>query len=65
MPDQDGTLTAGAVSMPGSAPFPCLIMCPDDSKPGLERISASIENAIGELAQWVNDMDAAREMLLG
>jgi hypothetical protein len=27
-------------------------------------ISASVEIAIGELAQWVNDMDAAREKLL-
>lgn len=60
MPDQDGPLTVGAVSMPGSTPFPCLIVYPDDAKLGFKHISASIENAIGELAQWVNDMDAAR-----
>jgi hypothetical protein len=29
------------------------------------RSSASVEIAIGELAQWVNDMDAASEKLLG
>ncbi|MFO0519369.1 MAG: hypothetical protein ACK515_02955 [bacterium] len=46
--------------MPGSTPFPCLIVYPDDAKLGFKHISASIENAIGELAQWVNDMDAAR-----
>jgi hypothetical protein len=40
-------------------------MYPDDAKLGFERISASIENAIGEFAPRLNDTDAAREKLLG
>jgi hypothetical protein len=51
MPHQDEMFTVGAVSMPGSAPFPCLIMYPYDAKLGF--------------AQRVNDTDAAREKLRG
>jgi len=62
---QDGILTIGAVSMPGSAPFLRLMMYPDGHKLGVERIAASVENAIGKLGEVVNDVDAAREKLLG
>ena len=61
---QDGILTIGAVSMPGSAPFVRLMMYPDGHKLGVERIAASVENAIFRLAEVVYDVDAAREKLL-
>ncbi|HEX2829806.1 MAG TPA: hypothetical protein VHP37_25895 [Burkholderiales bacterium] len=62
---EDGILTIGAVSMPGSAPVLRLMMYPDGGRLGVERIAASVENAIGKLAKCVNDVDAAREKLLG
>jgi L-seryl-tRNA(Ser) seleniumtransferase len=62
---QDGILTIGAVSMPGSAPVVRLMMYPDGHKLGVERIAASVENAISKLGDVVNDLDAAREKLLG
>jgi L-seryl-tRNA(Ser) seleniumtransferase len=62
---QDGILTIGAVSMPGSAPVMRLMMYPDGHKLGVERIAASVENAISKLSEVVNDVDAAREKLLG
>lgn len=62
---QDGILTIGAVSMPGSAPVVRLMMYPDGAKLGVERIAASVENAISRLGEVVNDVDAAREKLLG
>ena len=62
---QDGVLTIGAVSMPGSAPVVRLMMYPDGQKLGVERIAASVENGISKLAEVLNDVDAARERLLG
>jgi L-seryl-tRNA(Ser) seleniumtransferase len=62
---QDGILTIGAVSMPGSAPVLRLMMYPDGARLGVERIAASVENAIGKLGEVVNDVDAVREKLLG
>ena len=62
---QDGILTIGAVSMPGSAPVLRLMMYPDGHRLGVERIAASVENAISKLGDVVNDVDAAREKLLG
>jgi L-seryl-tRNA(Ser) seleniumtransferase len=62
---QDGILTIGAVSMPGSAPVLRLMMYPDGHRLGVERIAASVENAISRLGDVVNDVDAAREKLLG
>jgi L-seryl-tRNA(Ser) seleniumtransferase len=62
---QDGILTIGAVSMPGSAPVVRLMMYPDGHKLGVERIAASVENAVSKLGEVVNDLDAAREKLLG
>jgi L-seryl-tRNA(Ser) seleniumtransferase len=61
----DGILTIGAVSMPGSAPVLRLMMYPDGGRLGVERIAASVENALGKLAETVTDVDAAREKLLG
>lgn len=62
---QDGILTIGAVSMPGSAPVVRLMMYPDGHRLGVERIAASVENGISKLAEVLNDVDAAREKLLG
>jgi L-seryl-tRNA(Ser) seleniumtransferase len=62
---QDGILTIGAVSMPGSAPVVRLMMYPDGHKLGVERITASLENAIDKLGEVLADVDAAREKLLG
>lgn len=62
---QDGVLTIGAVSMPGSAPVLRLMMYPDGARLGVERIAASVEHAIGKLGEVVNDVDAVREKLLG
>ena len=61
----DGILTIGAVSMPGSAPVLRLMMYPDGARLGIERIAASVENAIGKVGEVVNDIEAAREKLLG
>ncbi|MBI3917122.1 MAG: hypothetical protein HY322_08955 [Betaproteobacteria bacterium] len=65
MLEQDGILTIGAVSMPGSAPVVRLMMYPDGHKLGVERIAASLENGIGRLAGVLDDVDEARSQLLG
>jgi L-seryl-tRNA(Ser) seleniumtransferase len=65
MLETDGVLTIGAVSMPGSSPAVRLMMYPDGSKLGVERIAASLENGISRLAQVMDDTDAARTQLLG
>ena len=62
---QDGILTIGAVSMPGSAPVVRLMMYPDGHNLGVERIAASVDNAISALSAVVSEVDAAREKLLG
>jgi L-seryl-tRNA(Ser) seleniumtransferase len=61
---QDGILTIGAVSMPGSAPVLRLMMYPDGHRLGVERIAASVENAISKLGEVVNDAEGARERLV-
>jgi len=61
----DGILTIGAVSMPGSAPAMRLMMYPDGGRLGVEKIAAALEGGIAKLAGIVDDRDAAREVLLG
>jgi L-seryl-tRNA(Ser) seleniumtransferase len=61
----DGILTIGAVSMPGSAPAVRLMMYPDGARLGIEKIAASLDHSISELAKSLDDLDAAREKLLG
>jgi hypothetical protein len=51
--------------MPGSAPVVRLMMYPDGHKLGVERIAASVENGIAKLTDVLDDVDAAREKLLG
>jgi L-seryl-tRNA(Ser) seleniumtransferase len=65
MLEQDGILTIGAVSMPGSAPVVRLMMYPDGHRLGVERIAASLEHSISKLGEALNDVDGAREKLLG
>lgn len=65
MLEQDGVLTIGAVSMPGSSPAVRLMMYPDGHTLGVERIAASLENGITRLAQVLDDVDQARAQLLG
>lgn len=65
MLEQDGILTIGAVSMPGSAPVVRLMMYPDGHKLGVERIAASLENGVSRLAEVIDDEDEARAKLLG
>jgi L-seryl-tRNA(Ser) seleniumtransferase len=65
MLEQDGILTIGAVAMPGSAPVMRLMMYPDGPRLGVERIAASLESGIERLATVIDDVDAAREQLLG
>lgn len=65
MLEQDGVLTIGAVSMPGSSPAVRLMMYPDGHKLGVERIAASLENGITRLAQVMDDAGEARSQLLG
>ncbi len=65
MLEQDGVLTIGAVSMPGSAPVVRLMMYPDGHKLGVERIAASLESGISRLAEVIDDVDEARIQLLG
>jgi len=65
MLQHDGILTIGAVSMPGSAPALRLMMYPDGSRLGIERIAASLDHSINALANSLDDLDGAREKLLG
>src|SRR5688500_10445219 len=65
MLERDGVLTIGAVAMPGSAPVVRLMMYPDGSRLGVERIAASLENGSTRLAQVIDDPEAARKQLLG
>ena len=65
MLEQDGILTIGAVSMPGSAPVVRLMMYPDGRKLGVEKIAASLENGISRLSEVLDDVDEARAQLLG
>jgi L-seryl-tRNA(Ser) seleniumtransferase len=65
MLEKDGILTIGSVAMPGSAPAMRLMMYPDGSKLGVERIAASLEAGIGRLADVLDDTNAARTQLLG
>jgi L-seryl-tRNA(Ser) seleniumtransferase len=62
---EDGILTIGAVSMPSSAPVVRLMMYPDGHRLGVQRIAASLDKALDKLAQVVDDLGAAREILLG
>ena len=65
MLEKDGILTIGSVAMPGSAPALRLMMYPDGSKLGVERIAASLESGIARLAEVLDDVDEARRQLLG
>jgi len=65
MLERDGVLTIGAVSMPGSAPVMRLMMYPDGQRLGIERIVASLDSGFERLAKVIDDVDAAREQLLG
>jgi hypothetical protein len=47
---QDGILSVGAVSMPGSAPVLRLMTYPDEHKLGVERIAASVRT---RYSNWV------------
>jgi len=62
---QDGILTIGAVSMPSSAPVVRLMMYPDGHRLGVQRIAASLDNALDKLGRVLDDLDAAQEILLG
>jgi L-seryl-tRNA(Ser) seleniumtransferase len=61
----DGILTIGAVSMPGSAPVVRLMMYPDGHRLGVQRIATSLDNAINRLGDVLDNLDAAQEILLG
>jgi len=65
MLEQDGILTIGAVAMPGSAPAVRLMMYPDGRRLGIERVARSLEDSIARLAALLDDLPAARELLLG
>ena len=51
--------------MPGSAPVMRLMMYPDGSRLGMERIVASLDASFDRLAEVIDDVDAARAQLLG
>jgi hypothetical protein len=40
-------------------------MYPDGARLGIERIAASLDHSINALAKSLDDLDAARERLLG
>lgn len=65
MLEQDGILTIGAVSMPGSAPVLRLMMYPDGHKLGVSQILDSVDKAITKLGKLVYDVGIARRMLFG
>jgi L-seryl-tRNA(Ser) seleniumtransferase len=62
---EDGILTIGAVSMPSSAPVVRLMMYPDGHRLGVQRIAASLDKALNKLGRVLDDLDTAREILLG
>jgi L-seryl-tRNA(Ser) seleniumtransferase len=62
---RDGILTIGAVAMPSSAPVVRLMMYPDGHRLGVDRIAASLSHGIAKLSEVLDDIDAARERLLG
>jgi L-seryl-tRNA(Ser) seleniumtransferase len=62
---EDGILTIGAVSMPSSAPVVRLMMYPDGHRLGVQRIAASLDNALNKLGRVLDNLDTAREILLG
>ena len=65
MLEHDGILTIGAVAMPGSAPAVRLMMYPDGRRLGIERVAQSLEGGIVRLAAILDDLPAARALLLG
>ena len=65
MLEHDGVLTIGAVAMPGSAPAVRLMMYPDGRRLGIERVAQSLEGGIARLAKALDNLSAARELLLG
>ena len=65
MLERDGILTIGAVAMPGSAPAMRLMMYPDGRRLGIERVAQSLEGGIVRLAALLDDLPAARALLLG
>ena len=65
MLEHDGILTIGAVAMPGSAPAVRLMMYPDGRRLGIERVAQSLEGAVARLAALLDDLPAARKVLLG
>jgi L-seryl-tRNA(Ser) seleniumtransferase len=65
MLEHDGILTIGAVAMPGSAPAMRLMMYPDGRRLGIERVAQSLEGGIVRLAALLDDLPAARALLLG
>ena len=65
MLEHDGILTIGAVAMPGSAPAVRLMMYPDGRRLGTERVAQSLEGGIVRLAALLDDLPAARALLLG
>jgi L-seryl-tRNA(Ser) seleniumtransferase len=65
MLEHDGILTIGAVAMPGSAPVVRLMMYPDGSRLGINRVVESVDHALNRLSELVYDVAAARKYLLG
>ena len=65
MLEHDGILTIGAVAMPGSAPAVRLMMYPDGARLGVQRIADALESGIVRLSELLDDLPAARKLLLG
>ena len=65
MLEHDGILTIGAVAMPGSAPAVRLMMYPDGARLGIPRIVDALESGIVRLSELLDDLPAARQLLLG
>ena len=60
-----GLATVSALSMPGSAAVIRIMMFRDGPRAGVERIMAALEDGFQTLASVLNEMDAAREMIVG
>ena len=60
-----GILTILAVAMPGSAPVVRLMMFPDGGRLGLERLEAALVQGLDRLSQVLDDLEAARPLILG
>lgn len=60
-----GLATIGAFSVPGAAPVIRVLLFPDGARAGIDHIVTGLEDGLQTLATVLNEVDAAREIILG